>query len=86
MSKVDVTPYINEATGLVPVKFLGVPLPGTDDGTGKPQRAGEAGLGLRVGEIRGVGPDVAVNMIELGTAELVKVDAKKAAAAKAPAA
>lgn len=80
MAKVDVSSYVNPETGLVPIKFLGVALPGTDDGTGKPQRAGEAGLGLRIGEIRGVGPDVAANMVEIGTAELVKVEAKKAPA------
>lgn len=42
----------NPATGLVPVRML----------------ASEAGFGLRKGEIRGVDPEVAARMINLGSA------------------
>lgn len=71
------------ATGLVPVKFLGVPKDANDpDG----DRVGEAGLGLRVGEIRGVEPITAARMIDMGTAELVPIPAERVAAPAKPAA
>lgn len=53
-------------TGLYPVRILGLPIEGDKD-----KRAGEAGLGLRVGEVRGVSLDVARTMIAKGTAEYV---------------
>lgn len=63
-------------TGLVPIEFLGVPIDGGDG------RAGEAGLGLRVGEVRGVAPEIAARMIDLGTARAVKPVVDGAAAPK----
>ncbi len=75
----EVQKHANE-TGLVPIKFKGVKInPGSPDGP--ENRAGEAGLGLRVGEIRGVSPEVAHRMIALDTAELVVVAKGKAAPA-----
>lgn len=74
------------AVGLVPIRFLGIPLDPSDPSRG---RAGEAGLGLRVGQIMGVLPDVAARMINLDTAELIDkkaIEAKAAAKAKASAA
>lgn len=76
MAKETIDIHVNE-NGLSPIKFLGVP---TDSEYPDKNRAGEAGLGLRVGEIRGVAPEVARRMIKLGTAEAVFP-----AAAKAPA-
>lgn len=62
------------ATGLVPIKFIGLPIdPAEPDGP----RAGEAGLGLRVGEVRGVSPAVAARMIDAGTAVAVDPDGDK---------
>jgi hypothetical protein len=78
MAKETTDIHVNE-NGLSPIKFLGVP---TDPENPDTNRAGEAGLGLRVGEIRGVAPEVARRMIKLGTAEAVfpaKAAAKPAA-------
>ncbi len=66
-------------TGLVPIKFLGVAIDTKDGG-----RAGEAGLGLRVGEIRGVAPEIAARMIDMGTAEAVEPETDKPARAATP--
>jgi hypothetical protein len=67
MAKETTDIHVND-NGLSPIKFLGVP---TDLDNPNKDRAGEAGLGLRVGEIRGVQPDVARRMIARGTAEAV---------------
>jgi len=69
-------------TGLVPIRFLGRKV----DGKNGPEYVGEAGYGLRVGEIQGVSPEVAARMIDAGTAEAVPPEVDKPAKGKADAA
>lgn len=67
--------FVNPKTGLVAVKFLGVP---SED---KRERLGDAGAGLMVGEVRGLIPENAVKWIDAGIGEAVDIKLVKAAIA-----
>ncbi len=61
--------HVNPKTGLVACRFLGA----KEGPKGDEVRVGEAGLGLRAGEVRGFEPERAAYLINHGWAELIPV-------------